>query len=371
MTIQLGDRALPGRREGLTGYLAWADGRRGRRPGVLVVHGGAGLDDHARGRARRMAGLGYVAFACDMYGDGVPGDRERIMRPSPPFEPTAPGWRRGSRRSRMLTSHPDVDGRIAAVGYCFGGMTVLETAREGAALAGVVSVHGTLDTPRPPRPARCARRCWSCHGALDPHVPTAQVTVFADEMRDAGADWQLIVYGGAMHGFTHEHADGSGRRASRTTRLATRDRHGHSRVPRRGVRRASTRKEPVRDRFFFFFFKFHDIPLPRQCYRPYRAVRGARQPVRRRHADRRGQRPRFLHLARRSPWHIDEIAAQLGFQRRPIDVMTTLFVAMGLLERDGAKLRPRRRRASTWSRTHAGISVRITRRSPTGRSRAT
>ena len=194
----------------LTGYLAWADGRRGRRPGVLVVHGGAGLDEHAKGRARRMAGLGYVAFACDMYGDDVAGDRERIMTTIAALRADRPRLAaRALAGVECLTSHPDVDGRIAAVGYCFGGMTVLETAREGASLAGVVSVHGTLGTPRPATPGALRAKVLVCHGALDPHVPTAQVTVFADEMRDAGADWQLIVYGGAMHGFTHEHADGT------------------------------------------------------------------------------------------------------------------------------------------------------------------
>jgi len=192
----------------LTGYLAWDDGQRGPRPGVLIVHGGAGLDEHARGRARRIAALGYVAFACDMYGDGVAGDRDRIMA-------AIAGLR--ADRARLagralagvdrLTSHPDMDGRIGAVGYCFGGMTVLETAREGAPLAGVVSVHGTLATAQPASAGAVRAKVLVCHGALDPHVPTAQVTAFADEMRDAGADWQLIVYGGAMHGFTHEHAD--------------------------------------------------------------------------------------------------------------------------------------------------------------------
>ena len=73
-SVRYRDGATP-----LTGYMACDDGQAGRRPGVLVVHGGAGLDDHARGRARQMAALGYVAFACDMYGDGVAGDRERIM----------------------------------------------------------------------------------------------------------------------------------------------------------------------------------------------------------------------------------------------------------------------------------------------------
>ena len=191
----------------LTGLLAWDAARDDRRPGVLVVHGGAGLDDHAKGRARRMAALGFVTLACDMYGDGVAGDRQRIMSKIAELR-AAPGRLAGRALAGVarLRAHPRVDGRVAAVGYCFGGMTVLETARTGADLAGVVSVHGSLATPHPAMPGAVRAKILVCHGALDPHVPTAQVTGFADEMRDAAADWQMNIYGGAMHGFTHEDA---------------------------------------------------------------------------------------------------------------------------------------------------------------------
>ena len=194
----------------LTGYLAWNDEHREQLPGILVVHGGAGLDDHARGRAQRLAELGFVVFACDMYGDGVAGDRQRIMArimelrqdPSRLCDRALAGL-------EILTSHPAVDGRLAAVGYCFGGMTVLELARAGVKLAGVVSVHGSLATTKPAQPAAIHTKILVCHGALDPHVPTTDVAGFIEEMNRAGADWQLIVYGGAMHGFTHDTATGS------------------------------------------------------------------------------------------------------------------------------------------------------------------
>jgi dienelactone hydrolase len=191
----------------LTGYLAWDAERSDTRPGVLVVHGGAGLDDHAKGRARRMAALGFVTLACDMYGEGVAANRERVVSElrSDPDRLVA----RALAGVSLLKAHPQVDGRMAAVGYCFGGMTVLEMARHGVELGGVVSVHGSLEASRPARRGDVRAKVLACHGALDPHVPTAQVTAFADEMRDAGADWQLIVYGGAVHGFTHEHADGT------------------------------------------------------------------------------------------------------------------------------------------------------------------
>jgi len=192
----------------LTGYVAWDDERGGARPGVLVVHGGAGLDQHARGRAHRMAALGYVAFACDMYGEGIAGDRQRIMATIAELRADRSLLvGRATAGLDQLAAHGLVNGTLGAVGYCFGGMTVLESARAGMPLAGAVSVHGTLETSRPATSGSIRPKILVCHGALDPHVPTSQVTGFVDEMRDAGADWQLIVYGGAMHGFTHEHAD--------------------------------------------------------------------------------------------------------------------------------------------------------------------
>jgi dienelactone hydrolase len=119
-----------------------------------------------------------------------------------------PGRRGGRAQAGLavLAAHPQVDGRLAAVGYCFGGMTVLALARSGCALTGVVSIHGSLRTTRPAKPGQVKAKVLVCHGALDPHVPLAHVTDFVEEMDRAGADWQLNVYGGAMHGFTHEHA---------------------------------------------------------------------------------------------------------------------------------------------------------------------
>jgi dienelactone hydrolase len=191
----------------LTGFLAWDDTRSDRRPGILVVHGGAGLDDHARNRARRVAEAGFIAFACDMFGDGVAGDRQRVIaRIMELHGDPARLCRRAQAGLAALASHPLVDGHLAAIGFCFGGMTVLELARSGAELAGVVSIHGSLGTARPAEPGAVNTKVLVCHGALDPHVPMAQVTAFMEEMNRAGADWQLIAYGGAMHGFTHEDA---------------------------------------------------------------------------------------------------------------------------------------------------------------------
>jgi len=191
----------------LTGFLAWDDAAGHPLPGLLLVHGGAGLDDHAKGQAQRYAAHGYTVLACDMFGDGVAGDRERVMaclmglRDDP---------QRMSRRAgaglAALAGCPEADGRFAAIGFCFGGLAVLTLARSGADLAGVVSMHGSLATAKPAEPGAVRARVLACHGALDPHVPLADVTTFAEEMDHARADWQLIMYGGAMHGFTHEHA---------------------------------------------------------------------------------------------------------------------------------------------------------------------
>jgi dienelactone hydrolase len=191
----------------LTGFLAWNDSRSDRRPGILVVHGGAGLDDHAKNRARRIAEIGFIAFACDMFGDGVAGERQRViarimeLRGDP-----ARLCGRAQAGLAALASHPKVDGRVAAIGFCFGGMTVLELARAGTEISGVVSIHGSLETTRPAEPGAVKTKVLVCHGALDPHVPMAHVTAFVEEMKRAGADWQFIAYGGAMHGFTHEDA---------------------------------------------------------------------------------------------------------------------------------------------------------------------
>ena len=191
----------------LSGVLAWDDAAPRPLPGLLLVHGGAGLDDHARGQARRYAEHGYAVLAGDMFGEGVAGHRERVMA-------CLTGLRddpeRLARRARAglaaLAGCPQAGGRLAAVGFCFGGLAVLTLARSGADLAGVVSIHGSLATPRPAQPGAVRARVLACHGALDPHVPMADVARVAEEMDHAQADWQLIMYGGAMHGFTHSRA---------------------------------------------------------------------------------------------------------------------------------------------------------------------
>lgn len=192
----------------LQGYFAWDDSFKGRRPGVVVVHEWWGHGPYSRRRADELARLGYLAFANDMYGKGkyatsheeagklagaVRGDR-KLMRA------------RALAALKTLGEHPLADAaKTAAIGYCFGGTTVLELARMGADLKAVASFHGGLDTPSPAEPGGVKAKVLVLHGADDAHVnPT--VPAFQDEMRRAKADWQLVSYGGAVHSFTVKEA---------------------------------------------------------------------------------------------------------------------------------------------------------------------
>ncbi|MGD0704817.1 MAG: dienelactone hydrolase family protein [Trebonia sp.] len=180
----------------------------GRRPGLMLVHGGAGLDDHARQQARRYAELGYVVLACDMFGRDIAGmRREQVIAFLTELldDPD-----RLVRRARvgldLLSRVKAIDDRTAVVGFCFGGLAALQLARSGAPLAAAISIHGSLAASARAEPGQVRARLLVCHGAMDPHVPLADVTAFAEEMNAAGADWQLNMYGGAQHGFTHTDA---------------------------------------------------------------------------------------------------------------------------------------------------------------------
>jgi dienelactone hydrolase len=191
----------------LTGVLHW-DAESAPRPGILLIHGGAGLDRHARDQARRYAELGYTVFAADMFGAGVAGDRERVVATLTALrDDPALLAGRGRAGLAVLEDSPEAAGRPAAVGFCFGGLAALTLARAGTDLAAAVSVHGSLTTVRPAEPGAVTARILVCHGAADPHVPMDHVTAFTAEMEHAGADWQAIVYGGAAHGFTHTDAE--------------------------------------------------------------------------------------------------------------------------------------------------------------------
>jgi dienelactone hydrolase len=176
-----------------------------KRPGVLVVHQWLGLTDYEQGRAKQLAELGYVAFCADIYGKGVrPANTKEAG-----VEATKYKTDRKLLRERVnaglaeLKKTELVDAkRVAAIGYCFGGTTVIELARSGADVAGVVSFHGGLDSPTPADGKNIKCKVLACHGADDPFVPAKDLAAFEDEMRQANVDWTLIKYGGAVHAFT-------------------------------------------------------------------------------------------------------------------------------------------------------------------------
>lgn len=187
----------------LQGYAAWEDGFKDKRPGILVVHEWWGHGPYARRRAEQLAKLGYTAFALDMYGKGVlAASHEDAGKLAGAFLGDRSAMRaRALAGLEQLKKLPFVDqAELGAIGYCFGGSTVLELARAGVALKGVVSFHGALSTPSPATETPKAK-ILVLHGADDPNV-SPHVPGFLEEMREVNADWQLVQYGGAVHSFT-------------------------------------------------------------------------------------------------------------------------------------------------------------------------
>jgi dienelactone hydrolase len=188
----------------MTGFLAYDDAKH-NAPGVLIVPQWMGLTDYEKGRAQQIAELGYVAFCADIYGGGhVAADVKEAG--------TLAGKFKGDRslyRSRLkaaltaLRASPTVDPlRCAAIGYCFGGTGVLELARSGADVLGVVSFHGGLDSPTPADGKNIKAKVLILHGADDPFTSKADITALEKELKDGGVDYQLVFYSGAVHAFT-------------------------------------------------------------------------------------------------------------------------------------------------------------------------
>ncbi len=199
----------------LKGYLAYDDAVRGKRPGVLVVHEWWGLNDYVKKRARMLAEQGYTAFALDMYGDGKqathPKDAGKFAAAVRSNMPVAKARFEAART--LLAGQPTVDPEhIAALGYCFGGGIVLEMARRGAPLDGVVSFHGSLSAARPAKADDIRARVLVFTGAADPMAPPEVVQAFRKEMDAAQADYRVVVYPGAKHSFTNPEADAFGKK---------------------------------------------------------------------------------------------------------------------------------------------------------------
>lgn len=197
----------------LNGVLVYDDAMEGRQPGVLVMHEWWGLNDYARGRAVQLAEMGYVAFAVDMYGHGeTTNDVNHAQQLSGQFH-ADPAALRGRAQAGLavLAKQEQVDPqRIAAIGYCFGGMTVQQLAYSGADVKGVASFHGSLSTPAPEDVPNVKAKIMICHGGADAFIPDEQVTAFIQALRATDIDWQFIAYSGAKHSFTNPSADQRG-----------------------------------------------------------------------------------------------------------------------------------------------------------------
>ena len=189
----------------LEGYLAYDDASTGPRPGVLIIHQWLGLTGYEKHRAEMLAQLGYVAFCADIYGQGIrPQNIQEAGAQATKYKTDRQLLRaRANAGLAELKKNELVDSRrVAAIGYCFGGTTVLELARSGAEMSGVVSFHGGLDSPTPADGRNIKCPVLVCHGADDPFEKPADLAAFESELRDAGVDWRLIKYGGAVHSFT-------------------------------------------------------------------------------------------------------------------------------------------------------------------------
>jgi dienelactone hydrolase len=194
----------------LEGYLAYDDASQDVRPGILIAPEWWGLTDYPKHRAEELAQMGYVAFVIDMYGNGkTTADPKQAGEWSTPFHNDRNLMRRRAQAGLdALLNQKYVDpNHVAAIGYCFGGAAVLELARAGVPLAGVISFHGDLSRTRNESPDHIKAKVLVCQGADDPFTPPTAVAEFEQEMKEAKANYQINVYGGAVHAFTNPNAD--------------------------------------------------------------------------------------------------------------------------------------------------------------------
>lgn len=194
----------------LEGFFAYDDKRPRPLPAVLISHAWVGRDEFVCNKARRLAELGYAAFALDMYGKGVlgtgPEENARLMKPF--MDDRRLLQDRITAALETVRKLPQVDpGRIAAMGFCFGGLCVLDLARTGADLRGVVSFHGLFVPPGNTQGTKIKAKVLALHGHDDPMAPPDQVASLAKELTEAGADWQIHIYGNTLHAFTNPRAN--------------------------------------------------------------------------------------------------------------------------------------------------------------------
>lgn len=195
------------------GVLAVDDAQSGGRPAVLVAHAWAGRSDFEVNKAKALAELGYAGFAIDLYGKGVLGasveENQSLMQPF--IDDRAHLQKRLIQIIEVVKQQPEVDAsNIAAIGFCFGGLCVLDIARTGADLKGVVSFHGLLGAPGNTTKNKIKAKVLALHGWDDPMAPPDDVEALGKELSTQGADWQLHAYGGTMHAFTNPNANDPG-----------------------------------------------------------------------------------------------------------------------------------------------------------------
>jgi len=197
----------------LEAFFAFDDAISARRPAVLISHAWGGRDGFVAEKAKKLAELGYVGFALDMYGKGVlgsgPEENAKLMQPF--IEDRKMLQKRIQAALYAMKLLPWVDDtKIAAMGFCFGGLCVLDLARTGADIKGVVSFHGLLYQPGNTEGTAIKAKILALHGHDDPMGTVDHVVAFEQEMTDAGADWQLHVYGNTVHAFTNPVANNPG-----------------------------------------------------------------------------------------------------------------------------------------------------------------
>lgn len=187
------------------GVLVYPDNVKGKVPGILMIHNWMGVSDETKKQATRMAELGYAVFAADIYGKGVrPKNVEEAGKLAGTYRGDRPLFRERLQLGlEILRGQKEVDSsKLLAVGYCFGGTGVIELARAGADVKGVVSFHGGLDSPTPADGKNIKAKVLALHGADDPYVKAEDLAAFEQEMRESKVDWQLYKYGNAVHSFT-------------------------------------------------------------------------------------------------------------------------------------------------------------------------
>ena len=208
-------QTVPYQHQGLNfiGYLAYDDALQGTRPGILVVHEWWGLNAYARYRAEKLANLGYVAFALDMYGEGKSTQHPKEASEwSKQVTSNIGHWQERARAGlEVLLNDPRTDRtRIAAIGYCFGGSTVQQLAYSGAPVKAVVSFHGSLLTPDKEQVGQTKAKILICQGAQDPFSPPTAVQDYLTGMNKTDLHWQMVIFSGARHSFTNPDADKAG-----------------------------------------------------------------------------------------------------------------------------------------------------------------